>query len=155
MHDLPKARPRQFIWLGIRQQLTKVDLGSLTLKYLHFTFSSSVLDQELTFVKYISLLCRSCYYQLRPRRVVSRSLTPRAASMHVHFLVVSHLDYCSAIYDGLLSHQLRCLDRVPLTPYCFWVAFLSSTGSRDICRTSFPGSPTQQCIVYPVSELVP
>src|SRR6218665_134219 len=43
----------QFIWFGTRQQLAKIDLGSLAIKYPHFTFSSSVrdlgvtLDQEL------------------------------------------------------------------------------------------------------------
>src|SRR6218665_149927 len=48
----------QFIWFGTRQQLAKIDLGSLAIKYPHFTFSSSVrdlgvtLDQELTFVRH-------------------------------------------------------------------------------------------------------
>jgi len=92
-------------------------LGSLEIKYPHFTFSSSVrylgvtLDQQLTFVRHINLLCR-CYYQLRQLRVVSRSLSPAAASTLVHAFVVSHLDYCSAIYEGLPTCPLKCLDRV-------------------------------------------
>src|SRR6218665_1411820 len=54
----------------------------------------------------------SCYYQLRQLRVVSRSLSPAAASTLVHAFVVSHLDYCSAIYEGLPICRLKCLDRV-------------------------------------------
>src|SRR6218665_2128925 len=54
-----------------RQQLAKIDLGLLATKYPHFTFSSFVrdlgvtLDQELTFVRHINLLCRSCYCYAR------------------------------------------------------------------------------------------
>src|SRR6218665_1882972 len=57
---------------------------------------------------YINLLCRSCYYQLRQLRVVSRSLAPAA----VHAFVVSRLDYSSVIYEGLPTCRLKCLDRV-------------------------------------------
>src|SRR6218665_1673476 len=103
----------QFIWFGPHQQLTKIDLGSLAIKCPHFTFSSSVrdlgvtLDHELTFVRHINILCRSCYYQLRQLRVVSRSLSPAAASTLVHAFVVSRLDYCSAIYEGLPICRLK------------------------------------------------
>src|SRR6218665_1581169 len=44
----------QFIWLGTRQQLAKLDMVALTSAFPHFTFSSTVrdlgvtLDQELT-----------------------------------------------------------------------------------------------------------
>src|SRR6218665_222595 len=106
------------MWFGTRQQLAKIDLGFLAIKYPHITFSSSVrdlgvtLDKELTFVRHINLLCRSCYYQLRQLMVVSRSLSSAAASTIVHEFVVSRLDYCSAIYEGLLICRLKCLDRV-------------------------------------------
>src|SRR6218665_1821058 len=53
-----------------------------------------------------------CYYQLRQLRVVSRSLSPAAASTLVHAFVVSRLDYCSAIYEGLPTCRVKCLDRV-------------------------------------------
>ena len=35
----------QFIWFGIRQQLAKIDLGFLAIRYPHFAFSSSVRDR--------------------------------------------------------------------------------------------------------------
>src|SRR6218665_492172 len=71
----------QFIWLGTRQQLAKLDMVALTSAFPHFTFSSTIrdlgvtLDQELTLAPHIYSLCRACYYQLRQLRTVSRSLT--------------------------------------------------------------------------------
>jgi hypothetical protein len=88
------------------------------LKYPHFTFSTSVrnlgviLDQELTFTRHINLLCRSCYYQLRQLKVISRSLTSRAAATLVHAFVVSRLDYCSSMYVGLPACRVGPLNRV-------------------------------------------
>src|SRR5688572_30083633 len=79
---------------------------------MFITHLGVTLDQELTFVQHINLLCRSCYYQLRQLRVISRSLSPDAASTLVHSFVVSRLDYCSAIYDGLPACRLKCLNRV-------------------------------------------
>lgn len=108
----------QFIWFGTRQQLSKIDMDSLALEFPQFTFSSSVkdlgvtLDQELTFTRHINLLCRDCYYQLRQLRTVSRSLSPDAAATLVHSFVVSRLDYCSALYDGLPACRIGCLGRV-------------------------------------------
>src|SRR6218665_1476325 len=81
--QLNPAKTQQ-IWLGTPQQLSKIDLASLTLIYPHFTFLTTVqdldvtLDRELTFTQHINLLCRSCYYQLRQLKVISHSLTPNA-----------------------------------------------------------------------------
>src|SRR6218665_278679 len=52
----------QFIWLGTRQQLAKLDMVALTSAFPHFTFSSTVrdlgvtLDQELTLAPHIHSL---------------------------------------------------------------------------------------------------
>src|SRR3984885_8445094 len=108
----------QYIWLGTRQQLAKIDMESLETEFPWVTFSLYVrdlgvtLDQELSFTRHINLLCRECYYQLRQLRVVSRSLTSTAASTLIHSFVVSRLDYCSAIYHGLPYTRIGCLDRV-------------------------------------------
>src|SRR6218665_1792772 len=108
----------QFIWLGTRQQLAKLDMVALTSAFPHFTFSSTVrdlgvtLDQELTLASHIHSLCRACYYQLRQLRTVSRSLTSTAAATLVHSFVTSRLDYCSSLYIGLPATRLNCLDRV-------------------------------------------
>src|SRR6218665_975228 len=67
----------QYIWLGTRQQLDKLDSESLSAEFPTFLFSTSVrdlgviLDQELSFGEHIAALTRSCYYHLRQLRVVS------------------------------------------------------------------------------------
>src|SRR3984885_10081425 len=108
----------QYIWLGTRQQLSKLDLLSLSEEFPHLSFSTSVrdlgviLDQELSFSKHISSLSRACYYQLRQLRVVARSLSSSSASALVHAFVCSRLDYCSALYVGLPQLCLNSLTRV-------------------------------------------
>ena len=108
----------QYIWLGTRQQLAKLDLVSLANEFPLVSFSTSVrdlgviLDQELTFTKHILTLSRACYYQLRQLRVVTRSLSFSSASMLVHAFVCSRLDYCSSLYVGLPQVRLNCLNRV-------------------------------------------
>src|SRR6218665_1203195 len=76
----------QFIWLGTRQQLTRLDMAALSDAFLLLTLSSAVrdlgvtLDCRLTFATHINLLSRDCFYQLRQLRTVTRSLTPSATS---------------------------------------------------------------------------
>jgi len=59
----------KFVWLGVRQQLAKLDMATLAAEFPHFIFSSVVrdlgviLDQELTFAPYLNSLSRACYYQ--------------------------------------------------------------------------------------------
>src|SRR6218665_2622422 len=89
----------QYIWLGTRQQLAKLDLAAMAVSFPHIAFSLTVrdlgltLDQQLTFAPHINRLCRDCYYQLRQLRVISRSLTSTATATLVHAFVTSRLDY--------------------------------------------------------------
>jgi len=57
----------EFIWLGTRQQLAKLDMATLAAEFPHFSFSSVVrdlgviLDQELTFAPHLNSPSRACY----------------------------------------------------------------------------------------------
>src|SRR6218665_217961 len=79
----------QFIWLGGRKQLAKVDLPMLADTFPHVAFSTTVrdlgmtLDQELSFSEHVNLITRS-YYQLRQLRVVMSPLSHDAAVVLVH-----------------------------------------------------------------------
>src|SRR6218665_1071099 len=102
----------------------------------------------------IRLLCRSCYYQLRQLRVVYRSLSPAAASTLVHAFVVSRLDYCSTVYEGLPICLLKCLDRVLRTAArlvgCIPKFGRVSAYMRDVLHWL----PYPQRIVYRIAALV-
>src|SRR6218665_3548392 len=71
-----------------------------------------ILDQELSFAEHISLLTRSCFYQLRQLRVVSRSLSSSSTATLVYAFILNRLDYCSSLFLGLPYVRLRPLDGV-------------------------------------------
>src|SRR6218665_814300 len=108
----------QFIWLGTRQQLARLDMAALSDAFSLLSFSSSVrdlgvtLDCQLTFATHINHLSRDCFYQLRQLRTVTRSLTQSATSTLVHAFVANRLDYCCSLYAGLPACRLGSLDRV-------------------------------------------
>src|SRR6218665_986260 len=90
-----------------QNQLAKLDLAAMALRFPHIAFSLTVrdlgltLDQQLTFPPHINRLCRDCYYQLRQLWVISRSLTSTATATLVHAFVTSRLDYSSTLYVRL------------------------------------------------------
>src|SRR6218665_262565 len=108
----------QFIWLGTRQQLARLDMADLSDAFPLLTFSSAVRELgvtmgcQLTFATHINLLSRDCFYQLRQLRTVTRSLTPSATSTLVHAFVANRLDYCCSFYAGLPACRLGSFDRV-------------------------------------------
>src|SRR6218665_1109214 len=107
----------QFIWLGGRRQLAKVDLPMLADTFPHVAFSTTVrdfgltLDQELSFSEHVNLITRSCYYQLRQLRVVMRSLSHDAVVVLVHAFVTSRIDHSCSVLVGLPLGLIGRLDR--------------------------------------------
>src|SRR6218665_3547754 len=89
----------QFIWLGSRRRLANIDRCSVAETFPHLVYCDNIrelgiiLDQELNFSAHINQLTRSCYYQLRQLRTVSRSLSHDAAATLVHAFVTSRLDH--------------------------------------------------------------
>ena len=136
----------QFIWLGTRQQLAKLDMAALATAFPHFVFSSVVrdlgvtLDQELTFAPHLHSLSRACYYQLRQLRTIARSLSPTATATLVHSFVTIRLDFCCSLYAGLPAARLSCLVRVLRSAARLIGRIPNSTTSPAICATFFTGS---------------
>ena len=108
----------QFIWLGGRRRLAGVDLRLVADTFPHITFLESVrdlgiiLDQNLCFSPHVNQLTRSCYYQLRQLRLISRSVSHAAAATLIHAFVTSRLDHCCSILMGLPLALTARLDRV-------------------------------------------
>ena len=60
-----------------------------------------LLHKELTFADHISLLARSCFYQLRRLRAIRRSVSPTVFLTVVHAFVCTRIDYCNSLLIGL------------------------------------------------------
>ena len=108
----------QVIWLGTRQQLTKIDTTHLVLPNATVPFSPSVknlgvtFDRCLTMKEHVSSLSKSCLFQLRQLRTIRRSLTPDAAKTLAQAFICSRLDYCNSLFAGISKRLLQRLQAV-------------------------------------------
>ena len=98
------ADKTQFIWLGTRQQLEKVEsnqiqLGSDVVKLQTTVNDLGVTtDNHLSMKEHVQRICQSSFHQLRQIRAVHTSLTRAACESHVHaFVLSSRLDYCNSM----------------------------------------------------------
>ena len=112
------ADKTQFIWLGTRQQLRKVDsdqiqLGSDVVKLQTTVNNLGVtIDNHLSMKEHVQRICRSSFYQLRQIRTVRTSLTRAACESLVHAFVSSRLDYCNSMLFGINESLLDKLESV-------------------------------------------
>jgi hypothetical protein len=108
----------QIIWIGTRQQLSKVNVAELTLSSAVVNFSSTVsdlvvlIDSQLNMSDHVASVCRSCYFQLRQLRQVKGSLTSDAIKILVHAFISSRLDYCNSLLVGVSDGVLEKLQSV-------------------------------------------
>jgi len=106
----------QYIWLGGRLQLKKIDTCSLHLRFPLVQFSSSVrdlgitLDPTISFTDQVNSVSRSCFYHLRQLRSIRSSLSLHAITTLTHALICTRVDFGNAVYIGLSScntHKLQ------------------------------------------------
>ena len=108
----------QFIILGSRQQLAKVNCDSIHLDNADIPFSLKVnclgviLDAELTMLQHIRGLTGRCFYQLRQIRAIQKSLTVETVKLLVHTFVNSRLNYCNSILQGVSAVHLQKLQTI-------------------------------------------
>lgn len=105
----------QFLWLGSKEQLAKLDKQQLAAILPALVESTSardlgvILDEQLTFKQHVSKLSQSCYFQLRRLRSIRRSLSPALLNTLVHAFVCSRLDFCNSSFCG---SSVAVLDRM-------------------------------------------
>ena len=112
------ADKTQFIWLGTRQQLAKVQCHTIELEAATLSVATEVtclgvtFDNELTFSKHVTSVVRRCFYHLRQLRTVRKSLTTEAAKTVVHALIASRIDYCNSVFYRISAANLQALQSV-------------------------------------------
>ena len=101
----------QFMWLGSRQQLAKIETQCMHIGDHSIKFSTSAknlgvtFDPELGMDLHINNITRSCFYQLRQLRSIRRSLTMEASKTLVHSLISSRVDYCNSIFTNAVQRR--------------------------------------------------
>ena len=71
-----------------------------------------IIDSRLTMADHVAAVCRSCYYQLRQLRSVTRSLSVEAVKAVVHAFISARLDYCNSLLTGVNDGLLWRLQSV-------------------------------------------
>ena len=108
----------QFLWLGSRQQLAKIDTKTMTIGEHRIESSTSAknlgvtFDSELGMDLHVNNITRSCFYHLRQLRSIRRSLSTDATKTLVHSLISSRVDYCNSIFYGATNIVVRRLQSV-------------------------------------------
>ena len=71
-----------------------------------------IIDSGLTLTTHVSILARTCFYQLRRIRQAKKNLDEDSVKTLVHALVLSRLDYCNSVLANLPEVTLAPLIRV-------------------------------------------
>ena len=97
----------EFMWIGRKQMLDKINREDLHSHFPDMKFLSSVndlgvvLDERLEMEEQIGSICRSGFYHLRQIRGIRRSLSDVAARLAVQTFIMSKVDYCNSALLGL------------------------------------------------------
>ena len=108
----------EFIVIGTRQQLAKVNIDSLQVGESIVTAASKVInlgcwfDDQLKMDTHINNICRSAFFHLYNIRRIRKYLSSDCAQTLVNAFVTSRLDFCNSLLYGLKGNQLQKLQRV-------------------------------------------
>jgi len=114
------ADKSEVIWLGTRQQLSKISTPERDLQLPGGVLCSTssvknlgvYLDTNMTQECHAVKCASSCYYQLRRIRQMRRFVDDNALRTLVHSLVTSRLDYCNSLLAGCSVKVIARLQRV-------------------------------------------
>ena len=150
----------QFMWLGSKQQLAKIETESMQIGEHCIKFSTSAknlgvtFDPELKMDLHVNNITRSCFFQLRQLRSIRRSLTMEATKTLVHSLVSSRVDYCNSIFYGATNAVLRRLQSVLNAA----ARLITNTRKFDhitpVLRDQLHWLPIRQRIIFKIATFV-
>ena len=104
----------EFLLLGTKQQLAKVDINSITVGESVVNTKPVVrnlgswFDSQLSMSTHISKLCSSAFFDLHNISRIRKFLSPGETKSLVHAFVSSRVDYCNSLLYGLPASQLVC-----------------------------------------------
>ena len=108
----------EFLLLGTKQQLAKVDINSTTVGESVVNTKRVVrnlgswFDSQLSMSTHISKLCSSAFFHLHNISRIRKFLSPVETKSLVHAFVTSRVEYCNSLLYGLPASQLNKVQRV-------------------------------------------
>src|SRR6218665_2127356 len=123
----------------------------LTFGFLILAYILHMLRLKSEVSDHISLLTRSCFYQLWRLVVIRRSVAPKVFLTIVHAFICTRIDYCNSLLIGLPKTRLAPVQSVlnaaarmiaHLPPY----SHISDYMIIELhCSQSWPGLDTRSC----------
>ena len=112
------ASKTEFIWIGTRLQLSKVEeealmvCGQSVAPLVKVRDLGVFIDRDLTMEAHVINTVRGCMYQLRQLRSVKRSLTLDSRRALATAFVASRIDYCNGVLYGVAKGEVQRLQMV-------------------------------------------
>jgi len=107
----------EFLLVGTRQQLDKLDSCSITVGNNRISPSPCVknlgswFDSNLSMTDHINKACNTAFYHLHNLRRIEKYLSRDSLITLVHAFITSRLDYCNGLLFGLPKAQIAKLQR--------------------------------------------
>jgi len=134
------------MWLGSQQLLSKLDIGDVSVLSSRFPVQETArdfgvfIDSRLTLSDHVAAVFRSGYYQLRQLRPAVRCSSDDATKSLVQAFVASRLDYCNALFYGIIDELIRSSQFRTLLP-----GWLRAPGGLTISRLCSASCTGFQC----------
>ena len=108
----------EFLVIGTRQQLFKVNISSITVGNSPIMKSSvvrnlgSYIDEKLPMNSHINKVCNASFYYLHNIKRIRKHLSRDSSETLIHAFVSSRLDYCNSLLYGLPQVEIDKIQRV-------------------------------------------
>ena len=103
----------EFIILGTRQQLAKVNIGSSRVSPTPIVRNLGAwFDANMTMASHITKTCATAFYYLHNIRRIRKYLSRQCTETLIHSFISSRLDYCNSLLYRLPDIQINQLQRV-------------------------------------------
>ena len=108
----------EFVVIGIKQQVAKVQLNNITIGQFEITPTSSVrnvevwFDSTLSMNSHINKTCSLAFYYLYNIRKIRKYLSRESTEKLIHAFVSSRIVYCNGLLFGLPAYQIHKIQRV-------------------------------------------
>ena len=90
-----------------------INIGDSAITPAQYVHNMGVqVDQHLSMISHVTVICASCTYHLCRPSSIRRYLTAEANRTVIQALITSHLDHCHSLMINIPSTQIECLQKI-------------------------------------------